>query len=150
MKPLLLIGLGNPLMGDDGVGCLIADRLATDPRLPDDVEAIAGGTDLLRFADAMEGRRRVILVDAVQDGAAPGTVTMIEEGAMGDRQEFAHHLSAAQAIQLIKLTMPVSITLVGVSITSASMRLGLSPPLCAVMPTILDRVLEELRWSSST
>ena len=69
MKPLLVIGLGNPLMGDEGVGCHVADRLAADPRLPEHVEVISGGTDLLRYADRMEGRGRVVIVDAIQDGA---------------------------------------------------------------------------------
>ena len=38
MKPHLVIGLGNRLMGDEGVGCLLAERLASDPRLPVDIE----------------------------------------------------------------------------------------------------------------
>jgi len=62
MKPVVVIGLGNPLMGDDGIGWHVAERLATDPRLPSGVEAIQGGTDLLRCAARIEGRRRAILI----------------------------------------------------------------------------------------
>ena len=79
MKPVAVIGLGNPLMGDDGIGWHVAERLAADPRLPDGVEAIQGGTDLLRCAARIEGRRRVIVVDAVRDDAAPGTVSEIAD-----------------------------------------------------------------------
>ena len=56
MKPHLVIGLGNPLVGDEGVGCLLAERLASDPRLPEDIEVIDGGADLLGCADRMSGR----------------------------------------------------------------------------------------------
>jgi hydrogenase maturation protease len=145
MNPLLVIGLGNPLMGDDGIGWHVAERLAADPRLPAGVEAICGGTDLLRCASQIEGRRRVVLVDAVEDDAPPGSVSVIGEGAADLRQEHAHHLSAGQAMQLLRLTMPVSFTLLGVSVPSARMASDLSPALSASMPAILDRVIEELR-----
>ena len=145
MKPLLVIGLGNPLMGDDGIGWQVAGRLAADPRLPADVEAICGGTDLLRCAAQIEGRRRVVLVDAVQDDAPPGTVSVIGEEAADIHQGHAHHLSAGQAMGLLRMTMPVCFTLLGVSVTSARMGEELSPELGACMPAILDRVIEELR-----
>jgi hydrogenase maturation protease len=145
MKPLLVIGLGNPLMGDDGVGWRVAERLAADPRLPADAEAVCGGTDLLRCAAQIEGRRRVILVDAVEDDGPPGTVSLADEDAADLRQPGAHELSAAQAVQLLRLTMPVPFKLLGVSVSSARMSEELSPPLAARLPDILDRVIEELR-----
>ena len=63
MKPNLVLGLGNPLMGDDGIGCVLAERLASDPRLPADTEVLVAGSDLLRFAGRMEYRQRVILIE---------------------------------------------------------------------------------------
>lgn len=145
MKRVVVIGLGNPLMGDDGIGWHVAGRLAADPRLPDGVEAIQGGTDLLRCASRLEGRRRAILVDAVRDDAEPGTVSVIGEGEAEEGQEHAHHLSAAQAVALLRMTMPVAFTLLGVSVAEVRMGEELSPELAACMPAILDRVLEELR-----
>jgi Ni,Fe-hydrogenase maturation factor len=46
MKPLLIVGLGNPLMGDDGVGAVLAESLAGHT----DADLLIGGTDLLRCA----------------------------------------------------------------------------------------------------
>jgi hydrogenase maturation protease len=150
MKPRLVIGLGNPLMGDEGVGWHVASRLAGDPRLPADTETLRGGTDLLRFADRIEGRSRVILVDAMQSAAPPGSVTPFEDCAeLEDRQTNAHELSAAQAMRLLRMLMPVRFTLLGVSIGSAAAGDELSPAVEARMPAILDRVLEELGWNSS-
>jgi len=150
MKPLLAIGLGNPLMGDEGVGWYVASRLSGDPRLPPDAETLWGSTDLLRHAGQIEGRRRVILIDAVRDGAPPGSVAVFENGAgLDDRQTNAHELSAVQAMRLLQLMMPVPFTLLGVSIASAAAASRLSAALEARMPAILERVLEELGWNCS-
>src|ERR1035441_1834937 len=78
MKPLLIIGLGNPLMGDDGVGALLAESLAGRA----DADVLIGGTDLLRCAGEIEGRQRVILIDAVQceaESDVPGEITVTDE-----------------------------------------------------------------------
>ncbi|HUI59580.1 MAG TPA: hydrogenase maturation protease [Steroidobacteraceae bacterium] len=146
MKPLLVIGLGNPLMGDDGIGCHVAARLAGDPRLPESVEVISGGTDLLRFASQIEGRSRVFILDAIHDDAEPGAVSVFAADLPGldERQEHAHHLSAVQAIGVLRILMPVRITLVGISISSAAIESGLSPALDTRVPAIVDRVLQEL------
>jgi len=147
MKPVLVIGLGNPLMGDEGVGCHVAERLSADPRLPDRVEVMSGGTDLLRHADRMERASRVIVIDAIADKAEPGTVTVFGDApaVLENRQEDAHTLSAVQAIQLLRMTLAAPITLLGISITRAGFGPGLSPRLAARMPAIVDRVLGELR-----
>jgi hydrogenase maturation protease len=150
MKPLLVIGLGNPLMGDDGVGCAVVECLAADRRLPDCVEVMIGGSDLLRCAGQMEGRSRVVVIDALQDGGEPGGVLLFEEGAgLDDRQGHAHHLSAAQAIRLAQMITRVPCTLLGISIPSVTAGPRLSPALGARLPAILDRVLQELTWISS-
>ncbi|MGO9255484.1 MAG: hydrogenase maturation protease [Bryobacteraceae bacterium] len=141
-----MIGLGNPLMGDDGVGCLVAERLADDPRLPDSAEVICGGTDLLRYARQMEGRSRVVILDAIQDDTEPGSMVVLQAagGGLDARQQHAHHLSAVQAIRLLEMTTPTRFLLLGISISSAGMDTGLSPVLAARVPAILGRVLHEL------
>ncbi|MGB7763070.1 MAG: hydrogenase maturation protease [Bryobacteraceae bacterium] len=145
MKPLLVIGLGNPLMGDEGIGWHVAERLSGDPRLPAEVEVVCGGTDLLRHAGRMEQRRRVIVVDALRDDAEPGSVCALEAPAgLDNRQDNVHCLSAIQAIQLLRMTVPVPITLLGISVPCACVQSDLSPELAARMPAILDRVLREL------
>ncbi|MGA2146161.1 MAG: hydrogenase maturation protease [Bryobacteraceae bacterium] len=146
MKPVLVIGLGNPLMGDDGVGCVVAERLAGDTRLPAYAEVICGGSDLLRHAGQMEGRSRVVVIDAIEDDTEPGSVLVFDEARSGldERQDHAHHLSAVQAIRLFRTIASIRCTLLGVGISSAAMGTGLSPRIESRMPAILDRVLQEL------
>jgi hydrogenase maturation protease len=133
-------------MGDDGVGWHVAERLAGDPRLPESVEVMCGGTDPLRYGGQMEGRSRVIFIDAIQDDAPPGSVMVCGEtfSEMDSRQEHAHHLSAVQAIQLLKMTVAAPIALLGISVSSAATQTELSPAVGGRMSSILDRVLQEL------
>ena len=153
MKPILLIGLGNPLMGDDGVGAAVAGHLAAGAGLPDCVEALPGGTDLLRLANQIEGRTHVLVIDALQEvSAEPGSLLEINPAsdAFDDRQPHAHHLSALAAIRLLRLTTEVPITLLGVAVPSASAGPGLSPALAARLPDILNRVLQYLENLAAT
>src|SRR5690242_509820 len=69
----VVIGLGNPLMGDDGLGIAVAQRLS-GWELPEDVQVVDGGTWGLNLLPVIEDAGRVILVDAIDVGAAPGTL----------------------------------------------------------------------------
>jgi len=146
MKPVLAIGLGNPLMGDDGVGCIVAERLVTDARLPEYAEVICGGSDLLGCAGQMEGRDRVVVIDALQSDTDPGNVVRLDGADCGveERQDHAHHLSAVQAMRLLERISSIRCTLLGVSISSATVGSSLSPGIEAQLPAILEQVLEEL------
>ena len=140
MRPHLVIGLGNPLMGDEGVGCRLAQRLASDPRLSADIEVFDGGTDLLACADRMGGRTRVTLLDALLDPSEPGAVHVFEGdfSALETGQPGAHALSAVAALQLLQVAFPelrdVRFKLITVAIDSASFGANLTPPLAAKLP----------------
>ena len=154
MKPRLVIGLGNPLMGDEGIGWHIIDRLAGDPRLPEDTELLWGGTDLLACADQVQGRSRVILIDAMLDASQVGSVVVFRDGAgdelqgLEDRQGHVHHLSVTQAIHLLRIVSPwfqaAPLSLIAICVDSARMQPELSPMLAATIPRMVDRVLQEL------
>ena len=152
VKPHLVIGLGNPLMGDEGIGWHVLERLAGDPRLPQDTELLWGSTDLLACAGQMEGRRRIILVDAMLDPSRAGSVAVYSDRdgfpALDDRQEHAHQLSVVQALRLLQACSPglsaVPVTLIAIAIDSARVTMELSPALSARMPELLDCILREL------
>jgi hydrogenase maturation protease len=106
VKPVLVIGLGNPLMGDDGVGARAAELMAADSAVTARADVVAGGTDLLRCMDEMEGRRRVILIDAAQGFAKPGEVVVVDDPGQVSGLEYAHTLSAVRALELMRGVMP--------------------------------------------
>jgi hydrogenase maturation protease len=71
--PVLVVGCGNLLRGDDAIGPALVRRL-WDRGVPQGVELVDGGTAGLDVAFKLRGRRLVIVVDACRTGAAPGTV----------------------------------------------------------------------------
>lgn len=81
---LAVIGMGNPLRGDDGVGLAVVRAVATmadataDGRLPPGVEVVEAPGTLLDHWDLFEASRRVIIVDAVLGGRPPGTAYRID------------------------------------------------------------------------
>ena len=140
MKPLLIIGLGNPLMGDDGVGALLAESLAGRA----DADVLIGGTDLLRCAGELEGRQRVILIDAVQSEAesdVPGEITVTDEDPPEGLSAGTHTLSAPAAVRLLRHLMPeVRFTWLLAGVRSVRAGEGLSPELAAALPRLRERL----------
>ncbi|MCU0502862.1 MAG: hydrogenase maturation protease [Anaerolineae bacterium] len=71
--PSLILGLGNPLQADDGVGCRVAEALA-GRALPPGVEVMDAGTPGVGLINLLEGRQRAIMVDAAEMGRPAGEV----------------------------------------------------------------------------
>lgn len=124
MKPFLILGLGNPLMGDDGIGAYLAGCLASDPGLSRIADISPAGTDLLRWADDLEGRRQILLLDAIIGDGLPGSIEIFDApfDLLESRQSGAHQLSVPQAVALLKIVSPalrdVRFTLIGIAIQS--------------------------------
>ncbi len=73
-RKTLILGLGNVLMGDEGVGVHVVRALA-DKALPDDVECLDGGTGGFILLEPLQNADRIILIDAAADDKPLGTVT---------------------------------------------------------------------------
>lgn len=73
----VVIGLGNPLMGDDGLGLVVLERLRDGWDISPDVELVDGGTWGMNLLPVIEDAARVLLIDAIEIGAAPGTEIVI-------------------------------------------------------------------------
>jgi hydrogenase maturation protease len=146
MKPLLIVGLGNPLMGDDGVGALLAESLAQSLAGHPRAEVLIGGTDLLRCAGEIEGRERVILIDAVQSGAereGAGEITVTDEDPPEGLSVGTHSLSAPAAVRLLRRLMPeVRFTWMLAGVRSVRAGEGLSPELAAALPRLRECLIE--------
>ncbi len=73
-KEIAIVGLGNRMMQDEGIGVRIVEKLAQHDGLPDDVEAIELGVGGFLLLHELEGRQRVLIVDCARMGAEPGTL----------------------------------------------------------------------------
>lgn len=145
----LVIGLGNILQGDDGLGVRVAELLAQKD-LPANVAVESAGTPGVDLVLQMEGYQRVILVDAVQMGQSPGTwrrfgleeVKLITGGDGFSLHEtgVASALELAQALNLL----PEEVIVYGVEPQSVIWSEELSPPVQAALPEVLEKILSEL------
>jgi len=149
MKRTLILGLGNLLQCDDGVGCRVAQELERRI-LPDDIEVIDGGTPGVGLLNLFEGRTRVIIIDAAEMGVAPGAFKRFgtEEVLLtGSAKRISlHRTGVADALALaheLKMKLP-EIIFFGVQPALIDWQDGLSPQVQAAMPRVIEAVLNEV------
>ena len=148
-KGVLILGIGNPLMGDDGAGIRVIECLA-EKDLPPDVKVEEAGLPGWGLPSWFESWPKVILVDAVQMGHAPGTwrrfetqevqVVMEDEALSLHQPDLACGLALAQALDLL----PESLILYGIEPAEIRPGAGLSPEVCACLPEIVESIIKEL------
>src|SRR5512136_298978 len=76
--PTIVVGVGNLILSDDGAGLKALHRLEKDPRLPPGVEIIDGSILGMDIIALVRNAARLLFLDAVDVGAAPGTVVRLE------------------------------------------------------------------------
>ena len=146
---VLVLGIGNLIMADDGIGVKVVQRLQQDYRFPPEVTILDGGTlglDLLPF---LEGVERLLMVDAVETGWEPGTVVRLEgeELPVALKTKLSPHQVGLQdllAVAELQGFSPKDMVLWGVQPAVLDMGMDLSSPVAAQMDTLVDRVLAEL------
>ena len=74
---VLLLGIGNSCMGDDGIGPYMVRRLQCDNRFPSQVTVVDGGTRGLELLPYLVGVKKLVVVDAVRCGQSPGTIVRL-------------------------------------------------------------------------
>ncbi|MBM3475325.1 MAG: hydrogenase maturation protease [Armatimonadetes bacterium] len=151
-RRLLVIGVGNTLRGDDGVGVRIAQALAERP-LPEHVTVLDGGTEGLDLLFHLETADRVILIDAANMGEAPGEAKVLEADRLAEAPgvgfSSTHGFGVAEVLALGRsVGIDPHVTVVGIQPEDARLRDGLSESLARRMPeyvrlvegiTLLDR-----------
>jgi hydrogenase maturation protease len=146
----LVLALGNPLRGDDGVGEAVLAALA-QAALPPNTTLLDGGTPGLETALLLQGYARAIIIDAAEMGRAPGEwvrftpQTAHIQGA--DLRSTLHSAGLAEALALGEALdlLPPEIVIYGVQPETIGWQPGLSAPVEAAVPPVCAAVLKELR-----
>jgi hydrogenase maturation protease len=140
-----VLGIGNVLLRDEGIGCHVAHVLEGIP-LPD-VKIIDGGTcpDVLQF---LEDADKLIIVDAVKGGGTPGQIYRFHlEDITLEQKPFLslHDLGLVDSLMLMQFWHNVGeAVIIGVEPKEINWGLELSPELQGKMPQIIDTILAEL------
>ena len=127
---LLVLGVGNILLGDDGAGPALAEKLSADARWSGRAEFVDGGTQGLALLPYLSGRRAVLVLDAVALGAAPGTVHVIRDwrAFSARRAATAHEGNALELLAAATLIgeCPETVAIVGIEPEQMRTGIGLS------------------------
>ena len=152
MEKTLVLGVGNILLSDDGVGVHTIRRLQEIAQLPEEVQVLDGGTKGMDLLHYMEGVAHMVIVDAVETGRPPGTLTRIT----GDRvpaylapKMSPHEIGLPDMLFAAQLRdiYPEEVVVWGVQPATTEVSLELSPPVAAQLDVLVEKVLEELaRW----
>ncbi|MCB9914786.1 MAG: hydrogenase maturation protease [Planctomycetes bacterium] len=149
--PVLVLGLGNLLLGDDGFGLALLEELRARHAGEDELELLDGGTLGTALLGALEGRRALLVCDAVA-GERPGEVLRVDDPlARPARQGVGGHganASGLLAAAVLTGSLPGRVVVVGAVPHTLATGIGLSAPLRAALPaavTLAERVLGELR-----
>lgn len=148
VAPVLVLGLGNLLLRDDGVGLALLEalreRVGDDPR----VEMVDGGTQGIALVGLLAGRRAALLLDAVARGEAPGTVHVVDdvEESMPPRASTAHEGNAGDLLRVADLIgdRPGTVAVVGIEPAVVRTGTGLSRAVREALPAAVDAALAAL------
>jgi hydrogenase maturation protease len=148
--PLLVLGLGNVLLEDDGVGGAAVSLLLDRFDAPAGVRVFDGGTLGLSLLPYLEAADSVILVDAIRSDGAPGTVIRLDGDDVGPAvasRLSPHQVGVADLLDGARWLgrYPGRVVLLGLTPASMDLAVGLSPLVRASLPALVDRVVDEAR-----
>lgn len=146
---ILVLGIGNTIMSDDGVGAKVVQELQREFHFPSGVDVVDGGTLGLDLLPLFEGRSHVIMVDAVETGKRPGScvrLTGAELPAALEAKLSPHQIGLKDLLGVAQLTgraLP-ELVLIGVQPKSIAVGSELTAEVNLQMETMKGAVLKEL------
>jgi hydrogenase maturation protease len=152
-KHILVLGVGNLLLSDEGVGVHVAQRMMTMD-MPPEVQVVEGGTDGFGLVNVITEADRMILIDAVKGGGQPGSIYRFEIEDCPPYPDIfktsVHQISILEVINLSSLigTTPRT-TIIGIEPACMEMGMELSPAVEAKVPRVIQMIKEEVEASLS-
>jgi hydrogenase maturation protease len=147
---ILILGVGNILMGDEGVGVRTVEAIKQID-LPANVEVIDGGTASIDIQEFLRNRDKVIIIDAIQGGGEkPGTVYRFTPGDIRVKKPVytsLHQVGLLESLAILEYSgeCPCDITIYGIEIEKPDWSLELSPEIAAVIPRLIKKILYEIK-----
>ena len=148
MRRIAVIGVGNILMGDEGVGVRAVEELGR-LKLPEGVQLIDAGTAIHSLMGRLSEFDKLVIVDAVKGGGPPGTIYRLaldEIESDPSRILSLHDLGVLETLRIERLIgdVPEEVVIVGIEPERVEPSLELSPVLRERLPELIRAVLEEL------
>ncbi|MFY9119892.1 MAG: hydrogenase maturation protease [Syntrophomonadaceae bacterium] len=149
MKPIMVIGIGNLLMQDDGVGVHVINLLA-EQGVPAGVKLVDGGTHSYDLLECFSADAHFIIVDAMHTGGKPGSIYRAPLNELGLRPQenimSLHELHFIEAVQMANmLGYKPDIMVYGIEPESVALSLELSPLVAAAVPRVAELILKDIQ-----
>jgi hydrogenase maturation protease len=146
---VVVLGAGNILLSDEGVGVRVIERLPLAYRLPPDVEIIDGGTCGMEMLEDLENLDALIMVDAIRGGKAPGTPIRLAGDAVPvffKTKLSPHQIGLSDVLATLELIgkAPKYTVILGIQPVSLALGMELTPEVEEKMPELLRMVADEL------
>jgi hydrogenase maturation protease len=146
---IVVLGIGNILLSDEGVGVRALELLRATWELPAGVSLIDGGTSAMELLDDLENVDLLIVLDAVRAGRVPGSLIHLTGDAVPVffRTKLSpHQIGLADVLASLDLlgTPPRETVILGVEPLSLETGLELSGPVAACLPEMAHRVVDQL------
>lgn len=148
MKRVMVVGIGNPLLTDEGVGVHLVNRLA-EKELPPGVRVVDGGTNTYDLVDVFSDADQLIIVDALKAGAEPGAIYRAPLDELGLKPSEGgislHEINFMEAMHMVRMLgyNPQAVVF-GIEPAVIDWGLELSPIIEARMPRLLELVEQEI------
>lgn len=145
-----VIGVGNILMQDEGVGPKVAEILRRDYNFEPNIEIIDGGTLGLDLLTYIEKHKKIIIIDVVDFGKKPGFIKILK----GDEippylktKLSVHHVGVQDLIEVARLMgyIPEELVLVGIQPESIDLGLDLTPTVAGKLNLLIEEILVILK-----
>ncbi len=149
MQPVLVLGIGNILLRDEGVGVRVIEALGSH-ELPVSVERVDGGTAGADLVDLLADRRKVIVVDAIEAGEAPGTILRLApDDLLPDPGKMVslHQLGIIESLHMASILgcSPREVVIIAIQPKTIGPGLDLTAELQATLPRAVQAVLAEVQ-----
>ena len=146
---IVILGVSNLLLSDEGVGVHVANELVK-LELPPGVTVVEGGTDGFRLINVITEADRLIVVDAVKGGGAPGSIYRFDinevQNCPSGFKTSVHQIGILEVINLSGLIGKTpQTTVIGIEPESLEMGMELSPEIKAKIPKIIELIWDELK-----
>jgi hydrogenase maturation protease len=155
MKKIAVIGVGNILMKDEGVGVHSLKKLET-LKLPNNVELYEGGTRILDILPSLEGVDLIIIIDAVKSSKKPGTVNLfeVELSKNGNSKEIIslHEMDLISSIKFAKqiYDLPGKIIIIGIEPKEVDVGIEMTEEVTEAIPEVIEKVHKTIQCHSSS
>lgn len=149
-KAVVVLGLGNPLMADEGIGVYLIERLAQSAEGYPSVDFIDAGTGGMSVLHLLEGRRKAIFIDCALMGEEPGEIKRFTRDEVRSRKVLAHQsLHEADLMHVIAMAeqlgqAPEEVVIFGIEPQTVELRQALSSTLLDRCDEYISLVLREL------